>query len=118
MAMTDGKCPDCGGPVVYGRFDMASGEDLFRCQAFACPGNPFAVYTLDDLDFEPSADEWTPQLDCGAIVQYREGLQTLVGTVWESHDDGTVTVMGSALIDIAMAAVVRLVPWPEYLEAM
>ena len=120
-ALTDGKCPDCGGPVVYDRFDWETGEDLFRCEAFSCPGNPFAVYTLDDLDFSPSADEWTPQLDNGAVVQYREGLQTLVGTVDECHEDGTVTIMGSNHepdFDIAMSAVVRLVPWTEYVEAM
>ena len=122
-SQTDGKCPDCGGPVVYGRFDWETGEDLFRCEASACSGNPFAVFTLDELDFSPTADEWTPQLDCGAIVQYREGLQTLVGTVDESHEDGTVTLMGSVLknepdFDIAMSAIERLVPWDEYVEAM
>ena len=120
--LTNGKCPLCLSDVRLSH--TTEGVDFWACLSFKCPSkDPFITFPTDDLDFGPDPDDYTPELPDCATVEYREGLQSKTGIIYESHDGGTITICGSTLknepdVLISVSAVTRLIPWAEYLEAI
>ena len=116
---TEGRCPDCDGPVEYSRFDWSSGVSLFRCPNYHCKGDSPPI-PEDDLYFGPLADEFTPLLPEGGVVEYTDGKETRVGTVYDSYGEGFVELMvdGDRAHDVIvpLGAVSRVIPWSEFME--